>query len=225
MAQVIIIGGHGKVALLLAPLLTERGDGVTSIIRNPDHAPAVEATGARAVVADVESLDAAAIAELLRGHDAVVWSAGAGGGNPARTRAGDRHAAIRTADAADPAGARRHGIDCRLGARAGRSTPANPAGCGASSSAPPSGRAPITGFLPTARSSPTPRRRPPPMSTCAPPPSNGRSSRPAASPSRSPAAASTSSPRLPPAAAPTPPGPTSPTSCAPCWMPPPRPGA
>ncbi|HLS49671.1 MAG TPA: SDR family oxidoreductase [Actinomycetaceae bacterium] len=125
MAQVIIIGGHGKVALLLAPLLTERGDGVTSIIRNPDHAPAVEATGARAVVADVESLDAAAIAELLRGHDAVVWSAGAGGGNPARTRAVDRDAAIRTVDAAESAGVRRFVMVSYLGARTDHGVPAD----------------------------------------------------------------------------------------------------
>ena len=34
MARILIIGGHGKVALLLAPLLVGRGDDVTSIIRN-----------------------------------------------------------------------------------------------------------------------------------------------------------------------------------------------
>ena len=37
MSRVLIIGGHGKIALRLAPLLVERGDVVTSVIRNPDH--------------------------------------------------------------------------------------------------------------------------------------------------------------------------------------------
>ena len=108
MARIVVIGGHGKVALRLAPLLAERGDEVTSIIRNPEHVGDVEAAGATPVVADIESLDVDGIAELLEGHDAVVWSAGAGGGNPARTYAVDRDAAIRSMDAASRAGVRRY---------------------------------------------------------------------------------------------------------------------
>ena len=46
MSRILIIGGHGKVALLLAPLLVARGDDVTSVIRNPAHAADVAATGA-----------------------------------------------------------------------------------------------------------------------------------------------------------------------------------
>lgn len=100
MARVIVVGGHGKVALRLAAILTERGDEVTSVFRNPDHAGDVAATGAQPVVADIERLDTDALAALLAGHDAVVFSAGAGGGNPARTYAVDRDAAIRVIDAA-----------------------------------------------------------------------------------------------------------------------------
>lgn len=116
MSRIAIIGGHGKVALLLAPLLVGRGDEVTSVVRNPEHAADVEATGASAVVADVEQLDTKAIAELLAGHDAVVWSAGAGGGNPARTRAVDRDAAIRSMDAAAAAGVSRYVMVSYFGA-------------------------------------------------------------------------------------------------------------
>jgi uncharacterized protein YbjT (DUF2867 family) len=107
MARVIIIGGHGKVALPLARILTERGDDVSSVFRNPDHSGEVADTGAKPVVADIEQLDVPALAELLAGHDAVVFSAGAGGGNPARTYAVDRDAAIRVIDAAAQAGVRR----------------------------------------------------------------------------------------------------------------------
>ncbi|WP_061512236.1 SDR family oxidoreductase [Mycolicibacterium phlei] len=96
--------GHGKVALHLAAVLTERGDEVTSVFRNPDHADDVRATGATPVVADIEQLDTDALATIVAGHDAVVFSAGAGGGNPARTYAVDRDAAIRVIDAAGQAG-------------------------------------------------------------------------------------------------------------------------
>lgn len=101
MAHIILFGGHGRIALLTEPLLAARGDQVTAVIRNPDHAADVTAAGATPVVADIERLDTEAIAELIAGHDAVVWSAGAGGGNPARTRAVDQDAAIRTIDAAE----------------------------------------------------------------------------------------------------------------------------
>jgi uncharacterized protein YbjT (DUF2867 family) len=107
MARVIVIGGHGKVALQLARILTESGDEVSSVFRNPDHADDVATTGAKPVVADIEQLDTNALANLLAGHDAVVFSAGAGGGNPARTYAVDRDAAIRVIDAAAQAGVRR----------------------------------------------------------------------------------------------------------------------
>jgi uncharacterized protein YbjT (DUF2867 family) len=107
MSRIVIIGGHGKVALHLARILTQRGDEVTSVFRNPDHTDDVAATGARPVVADIETLDTAALADLLAGHDAVVFSAGAGGGNPAGTYAVDRDAAIRAIDAAGQAGVRR----------------------------------------------------------------------------------------------------------------------
>jgi uncharacterized protein YbjT (DUF2867 family) len=107
MARIIVIGGHGKVALQLAPILTERGDEVSSVFRNPDHSDDVAASGAKPVSADIEQLDTNALADLLAGHDAVVFSAGAGGGNPARTYAVDRDAAIRVIDAAGQAGARR----------------------------------------------------------------------------------------------------------------------
>src|SRR5207244_2161394 len=107
MSRIVVIGGHGKVALHLARILTKHGDEVTSVFRNPDHADDVAATGAHPVVADIEALGTDALANLLAGHDAVVFSAGAGGGNPARTYAVDRDAAIRVIDAAQQEGLRR----------------------------------------------------------------------------------------------------------------------
>lgn len=91
-------------ALLAAPLLVDAGHHVTSVIRKQDQVGDVEATGATALVADVEQLDQAGIEEVIRGSDAVIWSAGAGGGDPDRTYAVDRDAAIRTMDAASAEG-------------------------------------------------------------------------------------------------------------------------
>lgn len=108
MARILVFGGHGKVALLLHPLLVARGDEVSAVIRDPAQADAVAATGATPVVADVEYLDVEALADLVRGHDAIVWSAGAGGGDPARTAAVDRDAAIRSMGAARIAGVPRY---------------------------------------------------------------------------------------------------------------------
>lgn len=106
--HITIFGGHGKIALLLAPMLVAAGHEVTSVIRNPDHVADVEATGAKALVSSLEEADTAAQRRILSGQDAVVWSAGAGGGAPERTDAVDRDAAIRSMDAAVAAGVRRY---------------------------------------------------------------------------------------------------------------------
>ncbi|MGB3827247.1 MAG: NAD(P)H-binding protein [Ornithinimicrobium sp.] len=105
--KIAIVGGHGKIALLLTRLLADRGDQVTSIIRNSDQTGDVESAGGVAAVADVANLDAEQIAAVLEGHQAVVWAAGAGGGSAERTYAVDRDAAIATVDAARSAGASR----------------------------------------------------------------------------------------------------------------------
>ncbi|MEW1951948.1 NAD(P)-binding oxidoreductase [Terrabacter sp. NPDC080008] len=123
MSRVTIIGGHGKVALLAAPLLVADGHDVTSVVRNPDHVADVEQTGATATVLDVESSSTEEIADVLRGSDVVVWSAGAGGGSPERTYAVDRDAAIRSMDAAAQAGVGHYVMVSYFGAGPDHGTP------------------------------------------------------------------------------------------------------
>lgn len=125
MSRNLIIGGHGKVALLLAPLLVARGDEVASVIRNAEHSADVSATGATPVVADVEALSVSELAALVTGFDAVIWSAGAGGGSPARTYAVDRDAAIRSMDAAAEAGVPRYVMVSYFGASSDHGVPAD----------------------------------------------------------------------------------------------------
>lgn len=108
MSKVMIIGGHGKVAQLATPLLVQAGHTVTSIIRNPDQQDTIATLGATPQVLDVESATREEFAEAFRGQDAIIWAAGAGGGNPTRTYAVDRDAAIASIDAAQQAGADRY---------------------------------------------------------------------------------------------------------------------
>jgi len=114
--KVLIIGGHGKIALLLAPLLCDAAMEVTGVIRNAAHIDDVAAAGAVPVVRDVATSSVAELAELFAGQDAVVFAAGAGGGSPERTYAVDRDAAIRSMDAATAAGVPRYIMISYLGA-------------------------------------------------------------------------------------------------------------
>jgi uncharacterized protein YbjT (DUF2867 family) len=107
--RVVIAGGHGQIALRLERLLAARGDEAIGIIRNPAHAADLEAVGAQGVVLDLENSDVDAVAEVLKGADAAVFSAGAGpGSGTARKDTVDRGAAALFAEAAERAGVRRH---------------------------------------------------------------------------------------------------------------------
>jgi uncharacterized protein YbjT (DUF2867 family) len=123
MARIVVIGGHGKVALHLTRTLTAGGNSVTSVFRNPDHTEDVTAAGAQPVVADIETSDTDALTQLVTAHDAVVFAAGAGGGNPTRTYAVDRDAAMRLVDAAGNAGVGRFVMVSYFGAGPGHGVP------------------------------------------------------------------------------------------------------
>jgi len=106
--RVVIVGGHGKVALLAAPRLVREGFEVHSLIRNPEHITDIRAVGATPVEVDIETASAEELAKTFTGADAVVFSAGAGGGDPERTNAVDYEAAVRTMQAAKQAGVNRY---------------------------------------------------------------------------------------------------------------------
>jgi uncharacterized protein YbjT (DUF2867 family) len=116
MSTIVIAGGHGKIALRLARLLSARGDSVRSLIRNPGHQAGVRATGAEALVADMEALDS--LAEFVEGADGVVFAAGAGPGSGAeRKRTVDYGAAVKLLDGARATGTRRYLMISAMGAR------------------------------------------------------------------------------------------------------------
>lgn len=115
--RIVIAGGHGKIALLLAQQLAERGDEPVALVRNPDHVDDVRAAGAEPDVVDLEGIASDDLAKHLAGVDAVVFAAGAGPGSTAeRKRTVDRDGALLLADAAVTAGVRRYLLVSAMGA-------------------------------------------------------------------------------------------------------------
>ena len=115
--RVAIAGGHGRIALRLAKVLSERGDEVVALIRNPDHADDVRQAGAESAVVDLEHASEDEVAQAIAGCDSVVFSAGAGpGSGPARKETMDYGGAVKLIAAAKHAGIRRYVIVSSMGA-------------------------------------------------------------------------------------------------------------
>ncbi len=103
--KIVIAGGHGKIAMLLHPILKEKGHEVIGLIRNPNQAEELEAAGAKPVIADIEQEED--LTGAVGSADAVVFAAGAGpGSGKERKWSVDRDGAIKLMEAA-----KRNGID------------------------------------------------------------------------------------------------------------------
>ena len=114
--RVAIVGGSGKVAKEMITQLHSRGDEAVAIFRNADRSDELTELGAVPVVLDIETAGVEELTGALAGADAVVFSAGAGGGDPARTRAVDFDGAVKTLAATKAAGVSRFVIVSAIGA-------------------------------------------------------------------------------------------------------------
>jgi uncharacterized protein YbjT (DUF2867 family) len=113
--NVVIVGGHGKIAMRLAKILAERGDSPRGIIRKTEQADDLEKIGAEPIVLDIENVDD--IDDAFAGSDAVVFAAGAGpGSGPARKLTVDYGGAVKSAQAAIAMEIRRFVIVSAIGA-------------------------------------------------------------------------------------------------------------
>ena len=113
--DVVVAGGHGKIALRLLRLLAEGGDRGRGLIRNPDHAADLEAAGAEPVVCDLEAEDD--VSGCVEGADALVFAAGAGPGSGAeRKQTMDLGGAVKLIDAARAQGISRYVMVSSVGA-------------------------------------------------------------------------------------------------------------
>ncbi|MFI7546649.1 SDR family oxidoreductase [Actinoplanes sp. NPDC049599] len=113
--DILVAGGHGKIALRLLGLLAAQGHTARGLIRSPAQADDLRAVGAIPVLGDLENdetLDA-----YVKGADAVVFAAGAGpGSGDARKRTVDLGGAVKLADAARNTGVRRYVMISSIGA-------------------------------------------------------------------------------------------------------------
>ncbi len=115
--RVAIAGGHGQIGLRLTKLLSERGDEVRSLIRNPDHAEDVRAAGGEPVVCDLESAGNREVADAVDHADAIVFAAGAGpGSGPERKETVDYGGAAKLMATARAHGLRRYVMVSSMGA-------------------------------------------------------------------------------------------------------------
>lgn len=112
--RVVVVGGHGKVAMLLHPILRGRGHEVRGVIRNPNQAEDLRRAGAEPVVCDIEAVDD--ISDAVGSADAVVFAAGAGpGSGAARKWTVDRDGALKLIEAAKKNGIRRYVMISAMG--------------------------------------------------------------------------------------------------------------
>ena len=105
MSTIAIVGGHGKVALLLAGALDKQGHVVRGLIRSEHQGADVEATGAVPYLLDIEGSDAGDFADAFGDADVVVFAAGGGGdGDAERKRTVDLEGSLKSIDGAKRAG-------------------------------------------------------------------------------------------------------------------------
>ena len=115
--DVAIAGAHGKIGRELGRLLSDRGDHVRGLIRNPTHGDDLRADGIEPVACDLEAVGPSEIAAAIEGADAVVFAAGAGPGSGAERKwSVDRDGAVKLLEAARLAGVQRYLIVSSVGA-------------------------------------------------------------------------------------------------------------
>lgn len=107
MPKIFIVGAAGKVGRRLSPLLAARGHQVTALHRNPQQADELRSLGAAPVSGSLTELDAAGLAKLMSGSEAVIFSAGAGGAGMELTNAIDGRGLELSVEAAKLAGVKR----------------------------------------------------------------------------------------------------------------------
>ncbi|GAA1148577.1 SDR family oxidoreductase [Nocardioides aquiterrae] len=108
MARVAVVGGHGKVARLLHPLLVRAGHTPVALVRNEAYRRELEDLGAEVRMLDIEKETAEGFARAFAGCRAVVFSAGAGAdGKVERKRTVDLEGSLKSIEACQTAGIKR----------------------------------------------------------------------------------------------------------------------
>ncbi|WP_084079517.1 SDR family oxidoreductase [Demequina sp. NBRC 110057] len=103
--RIAIVGGHGKVALQLIPILVGRGREVVALARSESQLLELARMGAAPRRLDIESATEEEFAQAFQGCDAVVFAAGGGpDGNIERKRTVDLEGSTKSIAGAKAAG-------------------------------------------------------------------------------------------------------------------------
>lgn len=105
MSRIAVVGGHGKVARHLHPLLVAAGHTPVALVRREEYRSELEDRGAEVRLLDIEGEDAAGFAGAFAGCHAVVFAAGGGpDGNLERKRTVDLEGSLKSIEGARQAG-------------------------------------------------------------------------------------------------------------------------
>lgn len=107
MSTVFIVGAAGKVGRHLVKQLADKQDRVLALHRRAEQGTELSDLGATPVTGDLTATDVNTLAGQMRGSDAVVFTAGAGGAGIEVTNAIDGRGLELAVDAARQAGVRR----------------------------------------------------------------------------------------------------------------------
>ncbi len=112
--DISIVGGHGQIAMLLHPILKDKGHHIRGIIRKEEQSDDLRNAGAEPVLCDIEKEED--ISEAVGKVDAVIFAAGAGPGSGAERKwTVDRDGAIKLIEAAKKNGIKRYVMISAMG--------------------------------------------------------------------------------------------------------------
>jgi uncharacterized protein YbjT (DUF2867 family) len=107
MSRVFVVGAAGKVGRRLVKRLADTGHSVVALHRSADQSDELQTLGAIPALGSLTELDPPALAHLMVGSDAVIFTAGAGGAGIELTNAIDGRGLELSVEAARLAGVRR----------------------------------------------------------------------------------------------------------------------
>lgn len=115
--NVLVIGANGQIGKLVVEQLAQEGKHkVTAMIRKPEQADALKELGADVVIGDLEG-SVEDLAEAMKDHNAIVFTAGSGGSTGQdKTLLIDLDGAVKTMEAAEQQGISRYILVSAYGA-------------------------------------------------------------------------------------------------------------
>ncbi|MGN7414823.1 SDR family oxidoreductase [Paenibacillus sp. SAF-068] len=115
--NVLVIGANGQIGKYVVEQLVQEGQHkVTALIRKPEQAEALKELGAEVVIGDLEG-SVNDLAEAMKDHNAIVFTAGSGGSTGQdKTLLIDLDGAVKTMEAAEQQGISRYILVSAYGA-------------------------------------------------------------------------------------------------------------